>query len=930
MLMPSLGQFLDSGASRIAEAFLEDAGRLPSARSLSREELLSGFFDYLAQLSGPSFAISAVDEDALASRPVEVAHLRMRMRLGYTEEDVTEEYAALGRAITALWQDLPEHQRPPAAEVDRLFSELGVATRIARLLFTGESSQDRQRERHTLRRLDALSWQCLVESPTGPRVEPLLELVREAMGVDGVMLLRLHGAGAEAELRFAGSAGWELPSDFQFSVVPDSPSYVGRVARAEGALPLADASRENGDTLPAPLLQGGARTLLGVRLWPHGRLMGVLLAVTREPTVFDPQACRWFETLADHLANVLARAAYLRQQRENELRYRLALTATSDVVWDLDPRTGFVVWGEGLDGLSGYTPLAFGDTLEDWAGHIHPEDRPRVMEGIRRAMDSDAHRWRDEYRLLHRDGHYVLVVDHALISRDAAGRVTRMVGAMRDVTEERRAEAALRISEERHRLAVDAARLGTWEYLPASRTLLCDRRCKEMFGHPPDEPASVESLLSSVHPEDRRLVKEALRRTEHPDEAEHLAFEFRILRGDDGSLRWIRATGRAYRSIEGGEVRFIGTVRDRTELRTAQEAIVRSEESYRTLAESMPQVVWTASPAGRIDYVNSRLTGYLGCTRDEALTLTWKNICHPEDLPRTMELIHASVRTGTAFELEHRLRRKDGVFRWFLTRCAPQTDPSGRVLRWFGTSTDVEDLKTALAELNRRVVFEQQLIGIVSHDLRNPVTAIVAGCEAMQRREDLSAPQRARLTRVQDSAARMGRMIVDLLDFTEARLRGGLAIVRRPGDLHELVGQVLEEMRLAHPRREVRLQTSGDGRGEWDLDRLAQVVQNLVANALAYGHRASPVTVDSRGTNDQVEIAVHNEGDPIPAHLLAQIFKPLERGSARNHRSRSLGLGLFIVSEVVKAHGGELTVQSENAGTVFRVRLPRSPPPRSP
>jgi len=233
----------------------------------------------------------------------------------------------------------------------------------------------------------------------------------------------------------------------------------------------------------------------------------------------------------------------------------------------------------------------------------------------------------------------------------------------------------------------------------------------------------------------------------------------------------------------------------------------------------------------------------------------------------------------------------------------------------------------ALAEeLHQRADFEEQLIGIVSHDLRTPVSAILLGVIALLRGEELSDRQTKSVVRIQSSAERASRMIRDLLDFTQARLGGGIRIERRATDLHELTRDVLEEIEATHGDRELRWSRAGDGRGEWDPDRLGQVVQNLVTNALKYSPANTPVRIETHAEDGGVVLSVHNEGAPIPPERLGSIFQPLQRASGEVDKAgRSIGLGLYIVKQVVDAHGGRIGVESTaEAGTTFTVRLPRA------
>lgn len=231
-------------------------------------------------------------------------------------------------------------------------------------------------------------------------------------------------------------------------------------------------------------------------------------------------------------------------------------------------------------------------------------------------------------------------------------------------------------------------------------------------------------------------------------------------------------------------------------------------------------------------------------------------------------------------------------------------------------------------ETQDRSDLEQQLIGIVSHDLRNPLQAILLGTSGLLRREQLDEGSVKAIARIQNAAERATRMIRDLLDFTEARLGGGIAVEVRPLCLHTLVRQAVDEVESAHPGRDVEVWTHGDGRGQGDADRLAQVVQNLVTNALSYSPEGTPVQVVTRAEDGALVLCVHNQGPPIPPDRLPHLFEPLQRATSGDRSRRSLGLGLYIVQHIVGAHGGVVDVTSSEAeGTTFTVRLPREARP---
>jgi signal transduction histidine kinase len=216
------------------------------------------------------------------------------------------------------------------------------------------------------------------------------------------------------------------------------------------------------------------------------------------------------------------------------------------------------------------------------------------------------------------------------------------------------------------------------------------------------------------------------------------------------------------------------------------------------------------------------------------------------------------------------------------------------------------------------------VVAIVSHDLRNPLNAITLSTGVLLQRQDVDERTRRTASRIASAAERSSRLIRDLLDFTRARV-GGLPIHPQSMDVHELVHRVVEEVRSANPGRRIEHEASGDGYGEYDGDRLAQVVTNLVGNALQHSPPGTPVRVTTRGEPSGIHLMVHNQGRPIPEPLLPKLFEPYRRGPEAAEARGSLGLGLYITRQIVLGHGGSIEVSStQAAGTTFTVHLPRS------
>jgi signal transduction histidine kinase len=227
-------------------------------------------------------------------------------------------------------------------------------------------------------------------------------------------------------------------------------------------------------------------------------------------------------------------------------------------------------------------------------------------------------------------------------------------------------------------------------------------------------------------------------------------------------------------------------------------------------------------------------------------------------------------------------------------------------------------------EVKERIEFDKQLLGIVSHDLRDPLNVISLSAATMLRRSTLDELESRGLSRILSSAKHATRLTSDLLDYSEARLGRAISIRPKRVDLHSLTRQIVDEIRLVHPDRRIALTQVGDAEGEWDPDRLTQAIFNLIGNAIQHSSLQDPIQVSTRDDGETVLLEVKNQGPPLPADEIPLLFEPFQRGSNAQPETGSLGLGLFIAKQIVLAHAGKIQVTSSaEEGTTFTVVWPR-------
>ena len=248
-------------------------------------------------------------------------------------------------------------------------------------------------------------------------------------------------------------------------------------------------------------------------------------------------------------------------------------------------------------------------------------------------------------------------------------------------------------------------------------------------------------------------------------------------------------------------------------------------------------------------------------------------------------------------------------------------DPAGKVVGIIGSATDITNEKRVQRQLSEAVGFRDVMMGVLGHDLRNPLHAVKMATAAVLR-QDVSEAVRKKMQVIQQAAGRMSEMIATLLDLTQVHAQGSLPVTRERIDLGDRAREVVDEASAAWPDRSIELEVLDDVRGQWDPARIAQAISNLVANALQHGDARKPVHVSIDGRGEPVVLKVTNEGPPIPSEMMPVIFEPFSHGEGS---PRGLGLGLFIVRQIAMSHSGTVSVESTpEAGTIFTMVLPRA------
>ncbi|MBD2108313.1 PAS domain-containing protein [Nodosilinea sp. FACHB-13] len=380
---------------------------------------------------------------------------------------------------------------------------------------------------------------------------------------------------------------------------------------------------------------------------------------------------------------------------------------------------------------------------------------------------------------------------------------------------------------------------------------------------------------------------------------------------------------------------------DVTEQKQVEAALRKSELHFRTLANSMPQMFWTALPNGQLEYCNQRWYDYTGLTPAQSFAQGWLAVLHPDDRDRGQAAWDEALQKGLPLALETRPRRAaDGQYRWHLVRAFPLRDERGEVLRWFGSSTDIHDQKMALVERDRALAQERvareeaeaanrikdEFLAMLSHELRTPLNPIL-GWVSLLRSRPLDETTRTRaLETIERNAKVQAELIEDLLDVSRI-LRGKLQLNIQSVMLSDVVQAALETVQLAARAKEITLITKFDpdlGKIAGDHNRLQQIVWNLISNAIKFTPKGGAVTIGLRRDGSYAIIEVADTGHGISADFLPHVFERFRQADSSSTRAfGGLGLGLAIVRYLTEQHGGEVSVTSPGLGqgSTFTVRL---------
>jgi two-component system, chemotaxis family, CheB/CheR fusion protein len=513
-------------------------------------------------------------------------------------------------------------------------------------------------------------------------------------------------------------------------------------------------------------------------------------------------------------------------------------------------------------------------------------------------------------------------------------------------------------SEERFRLIANTTSDAIWDWDLVNNNVWWSDSFYTRFGFQDSAEVRNSSFwLSRLHPDEKEAVYQDLQQAINTGQRDWSA-RFRFQKAD-GSYAIILAKGMVLTDGNGTPYRMVGAMIDITEAERASQLLqVKNHElqalidEFTFVTDFMPQMVWATRPDGYHDFFNKQWYDYTGLSFEQTKNKGWSLVLHPDDYARTVKTWSHSLHSGEIYQIEYRMRRYDGQFRWFLARALPMQDEEGKILKWFGTCTDIHDQKMAADILEQKVrertvelqkanseleasnIELLQFASVASHDLKEPLRKIHMFANLLNDKYLASNAAAADyMQRIITSSARMTRLINDLLDFTRLSVNSAFDQT----DLNLVVEEVLSDLEIAIKERKAVIEVSSLPLAEVIPGQMRQVFQNLISNALKFSKKGEfpviRITADKVDRCDTdaapspegsfIRIVISDNGIGFDNQYAEKIFTIFQRLHSKE-KYEGTGIGLAITKKIIERHNGVIAARSEEGkGTIFLMVLPQ-------
>ncbi len=634
---------------------------------------------------------------------------------------------------------------------------------------------------------------------------------------------------------------------------------------------------------------------------------------------------------------------------ESEKKFRQLADSLPHMLWTAAPDGTIDYfnrrWYEytGLDGIHNWLPL------------VHPEDSPKTEEIWNESLRTGVP-WFSQNRLRDkRNASYRWHEERGVAVRDDKGNIVKWFVSATDIDDQKRLEDKLRESEERARLSVDAAELGTWELDVPTNRLQSSDRFNAIFGYEGSSQLTRQEWLDHFHPDDLQMRDDTIKMALKTGK---LSYEARVIR-KDGALRWIQVQGKVFYNDKREPMRLVGTLKDVTEHREMIGALSESEQRFRSVADTAPVMIWMSGTDKLCYYFNSAWLSFTGRVLDEEKGNGWADNVHPEDLAMLLNVYDTSFDAHREFYIEYRLRRQDGEYRWISSKGVPRFSNNDVFLGYIGVCIHIHDQRLANEELEKKVSVRtselkranqaledknrelersnQELASfsyVASHDLQEPLRKIQAFTQRITEAGVFNETTRDYFNRIRAGARRMQNLIDSLLDFSRVNTSKNIF---EPMDLNVLVQDVLLHLKDMVEEKAAIITVGTMPQVNVIPVQFHQLLLNLISNALKYSKAdvppvirveagrikgASVMLADIDANKNYWAISVADNGIGFEQQYEYKIFEIFQRLHGR-HEYAGTGIGLAICKKIVQNHYGAIVATGvPDEGSVFTVYIP--------
>lgn len=795
-------------------------------------------------------------------------------------------------------------------------------------------------------------------------IERLMTIALENAGADHGILILPTGDEylIQAETRATGDQIEVIIRQEPISQITCPESLIRYVIRTRESVILDDCSKPNLFSGDDYLRNRRSKSMMGLPLIKQGQLTGILLLEnTLTSHAFSASRIAVLELLAAQAAISLENTRLYRDLQEREAKVRRLFDSNIIGILIGKPNGNVEEANEAFLQIVGYeqADLESGRlrrtalTPPEW----HDRDSKAVAEmratGTVRPFEKEYFR-KDGSRVpvlvggatLDEAGDAVVVFAIDLTERKhneqrIAERTSDLIAIneklTREIAERRRAEEALDVRELQLRLLVDSIAAPVALMTVTGEVDIVNAAVLEYFGKTIEELKSW-STIDAVHPNDLAPAVTAWKRA--IESGQPYEIESRHRRAD-GVYRWFDVRGFPIRDVAGSIVRWCVLQTDIDDRKKAEEALTANERDLNITINTIPALVWSARTDGTAEFFNQHYLDYIGLTSERARGWGWTAAVHPGDRDGVAAAWQKIMASGEAGAVEARLRRHDGAYRWFLFRASPLRDESGKIAKWFGANTDIEDLKRAEAAIREselryrevemelahanRVATMGELTASIAHEVNQPLAALLTSAETAVRWLARQSPNLERVRQSIDRVIDEGKRAADIV----SRIRGlskKTPVRKEHLDINETILGVMELTRVAISEKGVSAKLhliEGLPPILGDRVQLQQVILNLIMNAIEAmsdsGEKSPELFIGARqADSESVLVAITDSGPGLPQANPDRVFDAFYTTKASG-----LGLGLSICRSIVEAHGGRLWAKPNMPhGTVFSFTVP--------